>query len=287
MPFSTIITNILYGITIGAAYALIASGLSLVFGVMGVLNFAHGGLAMFGAYIGLTIVRLTGNFWFALFFAPVVVAVVGGIIERFSIRRLYGQNILYTLLLTFGIGMIFSNAVLLIWGGDLHAIKLPSYFQGFVKILGLYYPKFRLFVLAFSCLLIGFIWVFLNRSRWGAVIRAGLSDIETVEAFGINIRRVFSLLFIICSGIAAVAGVVIGAMRSVNNVMDIDFINGAFVVIVLGGLGSFKGALVGSLILGLTEAFGAQAMPGLSKFTTWALMAVVLLIRPEGLFPEK
>jgi branched-subunit amino acid ABC-type transport system permease component len=130
-----------------------------------------------------------------------------------------------------------------------------------VKILGLYYPKFRLFVLAFSCLLIGFIWVFLNRSRWGAVIRAGLSDIETVEAFGINIRRVFSLLFIICSGIAAVAGVVVGAMRSVNNVMDIDFINGAFVVIVLGGLGSFKGALVGSLILGLTEAFGAQAMP--------------------------
>ena len=286
MFFSTIIPNILYGITIGAAYALIASGLSLIFGVMGVLNFAHGGFAMLGAYMGLTLVRLTGNFWLALLLAPLIIALIGGIIEIISIRRLYGKDVLFTLLLTYGISMVFSNAVLIIWGGDQHSIQLPSYFKGFISIFGVYYPKFRLFVLVFSCLLVGFLWIFLNRSRWGSVIRAGMFNMEIVEAFGINIHRVFNLLFMICSGIAAVAGVIIGAMRSINNVMDVDFIIGATIVIVIGGLGSFEGAILGSLILGLAEAFG-QIIPGFAKFTTYVLMAVILVLKPEGLLSKK
>jgi branched-subunit amino acid ABC-type transport system permease component len=287
VSFSILMTNLLYGITIGSAYALIASGLSIILGVMGVLNFAHGSFVMLGAYTGFTIVKLTGNFWFSLFLAPLGIALLGGIIERFMVCRLYGKDVLFTLLLTFGISMVIANAVLLIWGGTPYSIQVPYYFKGFINLFGLYYPRFRLFVLVFSFLLVSFLWIFLNRSRWGLVIRAGLFDIETVEAFGIDIYRVFHLLFIFCSGIAAVAGVIIGAMRSINPVMDADFITVALIVIVIGGLGSFKGALVGSLILGLAEAFGAQAIPGFAKFTTWAIMAAVLLLRPEGLFSER
>lgn len=287
MTFSTIITNLLYGFTIGSTYVLIASGLSLIFGVMGVLNFAHGSFVMLGAYIGFTLVKLTGNFWLSLFLAPLAISLLGGMIEVLMIRRLYGKSILATLLLTFGLSLVFSNTVLLIWGGNQYSIQVPYYFKGFINLFGVYYPKFRLFVFIFSCLLVGFLWFFLNRCRWGLVIRAGLFDMEIVEAFGTDIYRVFRLVFIFCSGIAAVAGVIIGAMRSINPVMDVDFITVALIVIVIGGLGSFKGALIGSLILGMAEAFGAQVIPGLAKFTTWILMAAILLLRPEGLLPER
>lgn len=287
MNFTVIMCCLLYGITVGAAYALIASGLSIILGVMGVLNFAHGSLVMLGAYVGFTFVTFTGNFWLSLLLAPLVIAFVGGIIEAFMVRRLYGKDILLTLLLTFGLSMVFSNLVLLIWGGDQHSIQLPSYFQGFIKMFGVYYPKFRFFVLVFSCLLVSVLSILLNRSRWGLVIRAGMFNIEMVEACGINVDRVFNLIFFFCSGLAAVAGVIIGAMRSLNPVMDVEFITMALVVIVIGGLGSFPGALIGSLILGLAQSFGATADPRFAKYTTWTLMVIVLLLRPEGLLPEK
>ncbi|HVN23271.1 MAG TPA: branched-chain amino acid ABC transporter permease [Syntrophorhabdales bacterium] len=287
MSFSGFLTNLLYGITIGSAYTLIASGLSIVFGVMGVLNFAHGSFVMLGAYTGLTIMNVTGNFWLSLTLAPLAVALLGGIVERSMVSRLYGKDVPSTLFLTFGLSMVFSNVVLLIWGGSHYSIQLPSYFKGFINLAGMYYPKFRLFVLLFSCALVAVLWLFLSRSRWGLPIRAGLHDLETVEAFGIDIYRVFSVLFIICSGLAAVAGVIIGSMRSINPMMDLDLITVALIVIVIGGLGSFKGALIGSLILGLAEAFGAQAAPGFAKFTTWVIMALVLILRPKGLFSER
>lgn len=287
MTFSSFVTNLLYGITIGSAYTLIASGLSIVFGVMGVLNFAHGSFVMLGAYAGLTIMKVTGNFWLSLTLAPLGVALIGGIVEKSMISRLYGKDIPSTLFLTFGLSMVFSNAVLLIWGGSHYSIQLPDYFKGSINLAGIYYPRFRLFVLVFSCVLVAVLWLFLSRSRWGLPIRAGLFDLETVEAFGINIYRVFSILFIVCSGLAAVAGVIIGSMRSINPMMDLDLINVALIVIVIGGLGSFKGALIGSLILGLAEAFGAQAAPGFAKFTTWVIMALILILRPKGLFSER
>jgi branched-subunit amino acid ABC-type transport system permease component len=287
MTFSTVMVNLLYGITIGSAYTLIASGFTIIFGVMGVLNFAHGGFVMLGAYVGFTIVKLTKNFWVSLFLAPLGIALLGGIVEKFLVSRFYGKDIHFTLFLTFGLGMVFSNAVLLIWGGAPQSIQLPHYFKGFINLFGIYYPKFRLFVLIFCFLLVIFLWIFLAHSRWGSVIRAGLFNIEIIEAFGTDIYRVFSLLFIFCSGIAAVAGVIIGAMRSINPVMDLDFILIALSVVVIGGLGSFKGSLIGSLILGLAEAFGAQTIPGFAKFTTWAIMVAVILFRPKGLFPER
>ena len=287
MDYITLMSCLLYGITIGAAYALIASGLSIILGLMGVLNFTHGSLVMLGAYVGFTVVNLIGNFWLSLLLAPVVVALIGGVVEALMIRRLYGKDILLTLLLTFGLSLVFSNAVLIIWGGDQYSYKLPFYFSGFFQIFGVYYPKFRLFVLVFSVTLVILLTILLNRSRWGLVIRAGMFNLEIVEAFGIKIHRVFNLLFVFCSGLAAVAGVIIGAMRSLNPSMDVEFITVALVVIVIGGLGSFKGALIGSLILGLAQSFGGTLIPGFAKYVTWTLMVIILLLRPEGLIPEK
>ncbi len=286
VDLSLLLTNLLYGVTIGSALILIASGLSLTFGVMGVLNFAHGGLCMLGAYFGHTLVQATGNFWLALIVAPLLVAGIGILMEAFTIRPLYGLHPLYQLLLTVGLAMVIANTVLLIWGGDQLSITLPAYFKGYVHFFGLDYPRFRLFVLLFSAALAFALWVALKRTKWGIVIRAGMHDLETVNAFGINIYRVFSAVFAIGAALAAVAGVIIGAMRALNPEMDFELLTSALLVIVIGGMGSFRGAVVGSLLLGITDAFGAQFFTGVAKFTVWALMVLVLLFRPEGLLKE-
>jgi len=286
LDISLLLTNLLYGITIGSALILIASGLSLTFGVMGVLNFAHGGLCMLGAYFGYTLVQASGNFWLAMILAPLIVAVIGILMESFTIRPLYGLNPLYQLLLTVGLGMIIANAVLLFWGGDQHSITLPGYFKGYVNLFGIFYPRFRLFVLLFSAAIAITLWIIIRRSKWGIVIRAGMHDLETVSAFGINIYRVFTVVFACGSGLAALAGVIIGSMRAINPEMDFELLTSALLVVVIGGLGSFRGAVVGSLLLGITDAFGAQFFTGAAKFTVWILMVVVLLFRPEGLLKE-
>ena len=286
MDLSLLLTNLLYGVTIGSALILIASGLSLTFGVMGVLNFAHGGLCMLGAYLGYTLVQVTGNFWLSLVLAPLIVAGISILLEAFTIRPLYGLNPLYQLLLTVGLAMIIANTVLLTWGGDQLSITLPPYFKGYVHFFGLDYPRFRLFVLLFSATIAAILWITIRRTKWGIVIRAGMHDLETVNAFGINIYRVFTIVFAIGAGLAALAGVIIGSMRAINPEMDFELLTSALLVVVIGGMGSFRGAVVGSLLLGITDAFGAQFFTGAAKFSVWFLMVVVLLFRPEGLFKE-
>ncbi len=286
MDLSLLLTNLLYGVTIGSALILIASGLSLSFGVMGVLNFAHGGLCMLGAYLGYTLVQVSGNFWLALLVAPLIVAALGALLEILTLRPLYGLNPLYQLLLTVGLAMIIANVVLRLWGGDQLSITLPSYFKGYVHFLGIDYPRFRLFVLLFSGLIAVALWLTLRRSKWGLVIRAGMHDLETVSAFGINIHRVFTVVFACGAGLAALAGVIIGSMRAINPEMDFELLTTALLVIVIGGMGSFRGAVVGSLLLGVVDAFGAQFFTGTAKFTVWFLMVLILLFRPEGLVKE-
>jgi branched-subunit amino acid ABC-type transport system permease component len=286
LDLSLLLTNLLYGVTIGSALILIASGLSLTFGVMGVLNFAHGGLCMLGAYLGYTLVQVTGNFWLSLVLAPLIVAGISILLEAFTIRPLYGLNPLYQLLLTVGLAMIIANTVLLTWGGDQLSITLPPYFKGYVHFFGLDYPRFRLFVLLFSATIAAILWITIRRTKWGIVIRAGMHDLETVNAFGINIYRVFTIVFAIGAGLAALAGVIIGSMRAINPEMDFELLTSALLVVVIGGMGSFRGAVVGSLLLGITDAFGAQFFTGAAKFSVWFIMVVVLLFRPEGLFKE-
>jgi branched-subunit amino acid ABC-type transport system permease component len=286
LDLSLLLTNLLYGVTIGSALILIASGLSLTFGVMGVLNFAHGGLCMLGAYLGYSIVQVTGNFWLSLILAPLIMAGIGVFMEGLAIRPLYGLNPLYQLLLTVGLAMVIANTVLLIWGGDQLSINFPPYFKGHVHFWGLDYPRFRLFVLLFSAAVATILWITISRTKWGIVIRAGMYDLETVNAFGINIYRVFTIVFAVGAGLAALSGVIIGSMRAINPEMDFELLTSALLVIVIGGMGSFRGAVVGSLLLGVTDAFGAQFFTGAAKFTVWVLMVLVLLFRPEGLLKE-
>jgi branched-subunit amino acid ABC-type transport system permease component len=279
-------TTVLYGLTIASALILIASGLSLIFGIVGVVNFVHGSFCMLGAYVGFSVVAATGSFWLALCAAPVAVTAVALVIERFGLRPLYQLGHLYQLFLTFALSLVFSNVVLWIWGGDTLSIPKPVFLSGFVMIAGIAYPKFRLFVLVFSTVLALGLWWLIARTTWGAVLRAGLHDLELVEAFGIDTRRLVMSVFALGAGLAAVAGVIVGTMRNVNPEMDLDLINSALLVVVIGGLGSFRGAVAGSLILGLADSFGAQLWPGLSKFTPWIVMAGVLLWRPEGLMKD-
>ncbi|HET7343459.1 MAG TPA: branched-chain amino acid ABC transporter permease [Methylomirabilota bacterium] len=286
MSLELLLVSVLYGLTIASALILIASGLSLIFGIVGVVNFAHGSFCMLGAYVGYSIAAATGSFWLAVLLAPPVVAVVALVIERLGLRPLYRLGHLYQLFLTFALSLVFSNLVLWTWGGDALSIPKPRYLSGFIVLGGITYPRFRLFVLLFSGALALALWWVIARTTWGAVLRAGLHDIELVEAFGIDTDRLVMTVFALAAALAAVAGVVVGTMRNVNPEMDLDLINSALLVVVIGGLGSFRGAVVGSLVLGLADSFGAALWPGLAKFMPWIVMAAVLLWRPEGLMKE-
>lgn len=283
MSFNLFLTNLLYGLTIGSALILIASSLSLIFGVMGVVNFAHGALAMLGAYLGYTLILVKFNFWAALVVAPLIVGIAALALEVITLRPIYGKDPLLQFFLTYGLAMIIANLVLHIWGGDALGIDKPAFLRGPVIILGVYYPKFRLFVFVFSAVLAIALWLFITRTTWGVILRAGIHNRELVEAFGINMSRVFSVVFAMGSALAAVAGIILGTMRNLNPEMDADLILGGLVAVVIGGLGSFRGAVLGALLIGLAESFGAQVMPGFSKFTVYIVMVIILLWRPEGL----
>ena len=182
MDIPTLITTILHGLTLGMVLMLVAGGLTIIFGVLEVLNSAHGSLYMLGAYFGFKTVYLTGSFWLALLIAPLTVGVVAFVIEFFSLRPLYGRPPLHHLLLTFGISLIVQNGIKFIWGNDIYSIEMPEFLAGATNLFGIYYPTYRLFVLLFSVVLAIVIWLFISKTRWGVVVRAGTEDIETLEA---------------------------------------------------------------------------------------------------------
>jgi branched-subunit amino acid ABC-type transport system permease component len=286
MSFDLFFTNLLYGLTIGSALILIASSLSIIFGVMGVINFAHGSLCMLGAYFGYTLILWELNFWVALVISPLIVGALALAIEGFTLRPLYGKDPLLQFFLTYGLAMIIGNLVLYFWGADPHGIDKPISLQGPISLASIAYPKFRLFVFIFSAVLAVVLWFFISHTTWGIILRAGIHNRELVGAFGINMSTVFTFVFALGSALAALAGVILGVMRNINPSMDLDLVVGGLIAVVIGGLGSFRGAVLGALIIGLTESFGAQLWPGFAKFAVYIVMVAVLLWRPEGLIKE-
>jgi len=286
MDISTLVTIILHGLTLGMVLMLVAGGLTIIFGMLEVLNFAHGSLYMLGAYFGFTTVLLTGSFWLALLIAPIAVGVVGFIIEFFSLRPLYGRPPLHHLLLTFGISLIVQNTIKFIWGNDIYSIEMPEFLAGATNLFGVYYPTYRLFVLIFSVVLAIVIWLLISKTRWGVVVRAGTEDIETLEAHGIDTRKVFTFVFVAGAAFAAVGGVVVAPMRTVYPQMGVDIIIDAFIVVIVGGLGSIRGAVIGALIIGQAIQLGAVFLTGFADASIYIVMAVILLFRPSGLVPE-
>ncbi len=280
----SILRATLLGLQLGVTFALVAAGLTLIFGMMDVINFAHGALYMLGGYFGYTIATQFGSFWAALVLAPIIVGVLGAAMEKFTLRPLYGRNPLYHILLTYGLAVMIQGVVLEVWGASSQQIPRPGQFTGSITVGPVTYPTYWLFVLVVSTVILTVIWYAIENSNLGILMRASAHDTEMVNALGIDVSKVFTGVFVFGAALAALAGVLLGATRSVNPGMGAGIIIEAFVIVVIGGLGSFKGAVYAALLIGLVTAYGALVAPTLTELFLFVLMAVVLLVRPSGLF---
>ncbi len=285
MPFvPDFFAQALNGLSYGVLLFLLSVGLTLIFGMLDVVNLAHGSFYMLGAYAGLTLIAATGNFWLALIAAPLAVGGVGALIERSCLRPLYRRPPLDQVLLTFGLVYVLEDLVKWIWGGRIRSIPPPDLFSGSVKLLGATIPSYRLFVIAFGLAMAVALWLLIERTRLGAIIRAGVFDVEMTSGLGINIHRVFTAVFAFGAALGGLSGVIAGPMQSAYPAMGVGILIPALIVVVVGGLGSLKGSLAGSLIIGQAETFGKAWLPDAAMLIIYVVMALVMLARPQGLF---
>ena len=274
----------LNGLAYGVLLFLLSVGLTLIFGMLDVVNLAHGSYYMLGAYAGLTLIAAMGSFWLALLVAPLAVALIGAAVERTCLRPLYRRGPLDQVLLTFGLIYVFEDLVKWIWGGRIRSIPTPALFSSSVTVFGATIPSYRLFVIGFGLAVAVVLWALIEKTRLGAIIRAGVFDPEMTAGMGINIQRVFTGVFAFGAGLAGLSGVIAGPIQSAYPPMGASILVPALIVVVVGGLGSLKGSLVGSLIIGQAETFGKAWLPGASMLIIYVVMALILLFRPQGLF---
>ena len=277
------VTQTFNGVSYGALLFLLASGLSLIFGVMRVVNLAHGSYFMLGGYVGLSVVWRTGSYVLALAAGALVLAVVGMAMERLFLRRLPGQT-LGQVLMTIGFALIFQDLALLIWGGDPYAIRPPSILAGVLTAGPGRFPIYRIFIIVVAVVVGAALWLALDRTRVGAMIRAAVDDPEMAQGIGIRVPRISLGVFGLGAALAAFGGVVGAGFLGVYPGLDFEILPYAFVVVIVGGLGSLPGAMVGSLLVGLLDNFGKALFPELSYFTLFAPMALILALKPTGLF---
>ena len=277
------VTQTFNGLSYGALLFLLASGLSLIFGVMRVVNLAHGSYFMLGGYVGLSVAWRTGSYVLALLVGAVVIALVGIAMERLFLRRLPGQT-LGQVLMTIGFALIFQDVALLIWGGDPYTIRVPAQLTGVVIAGPGRFPIYRIFIVAVAVVVGAVLWLVLDRTRVGAMIRAAVDDAEMAQGVGIRVPRVSLGVFALGAALAAFGGVVGAGFLGVYPGLDFEILPYAFVVVIVGGLGSLPGAMVGSLMVGLLDNFGKALFPELSYFTLFAPMALILALKPTGLF---
>jgi branched-chain amino acid transport system permease protein len=275
--------QLLNGLTFGALLFLVSSGFTLIFGLMRIVNLAQGSLYLIGGYIGLSVIRATGSYWLALLGGAVAVGLIGLAIERGLLQRVRGRP-MSEILLTVGLSFIAADLALAIWGGDPQTLSVPDGIDGKATIFGVTYPVFRLVVLGLGVVVAVGLWALLEHTRIGAIVRAGVDDREMVAALGINVKAVFAGVFALGALLAGLAGVVGGAYLSLYPGADTEILTYSLVVVVIGGLGSLRGAIVGSLMVGLVYDFGQSLVPDLAYFVVFAPMALVLLLRPQGLF---
>jgi len=275
--------QILNGITFAALLFLVASGFTLIFGLMRVANLTHGALYLMSGYVGLTIVRRTGSFALALVVAMIFGGILGFLIQRIFLRRVKG-SVLSEVLLTIGITFILADIALMIWGGDPQTVRVPTILGGPIRMFGFIYPRFRMVTLALGIIIAAGLWFVQNRTRVGSIIRAGVDDAEMVSVLGINIPVVFTLVFVAGAMLAGFAGVIGGGFLSLYRGADSEILLFSLVVIIVGGMGSLRGAIIGSLMVGLLDSFGKALYPEIAYFTIFGPMAIVLAIRPQGLF---
>jgi len=281
---ATVTIQLFNGLVVGMIYALIGIGLTLILGLLDIPNFAHGALYALGAYLLLQLLGLTGSFWLGLLIAPVVVFILSMLLERLLIRPLYPVGSNYVLLFTFAVSVIVQELIILVWGPVGFSVLPPSILAGSVE-LGLFsYPRYHIFVMLVSVAVILALWLLLERTRYGAIMRAGIENKTMVSALGIDVYRLFTLGFGLGAYLAALAGVLMAPIRGLMPYMGVDILPFAFVVVALGGLGNIIGAIAAGLIIGVTQSLTTQFWPQGSTITIFAVMAAILLIRPQGLF---
>ncbi|WP_255152059.1 branched-chain amino acid ABC transporter permease [Halorarius halobius] len=279
-----LITQVLNGIALGMILVLIAFGLSIIFGLMGVVNFAHGEFLLVGTYTALTVFTVSGSFLAALLVAPLVVAVLGALVERFTLRPIYERDILLQLLLTFGLAEIIREVVMIIWGRTGTSFPTPSWADQTLDFAVFNYPMYRLFVIVVAAVIVVAVYLFLTRTDTGLIIRGATADREMVNALGIDVKQTFLVVFAIGSAIAGVAGALIGPLRSAYPTLGIDLIIPAFVVVVVGGLGSLRGSILAGLLIGELMVLTGVVYSPMSNVIIFVFMALLLLVRPRGLF---
>lgn len=284
MDLSLIAMQLFSGIALGAILVMAALGLSIIFGMLGVVNFAHGALFMVGAYAGLWVASLTGSFWWGLLVAPIAIGVFGMAVEFFLIRPLYGRSVDDPLLLTFGLGYVLVEAVRIVFGSDGIPFPTPSALRGVVNLGIGYFPIYRLFVIGVVCAILLGLWLLLEKTKFGLIVRAGARDPQIMRVLGIDIGKVWLLVFGVGVGLTALGGVLAAPMRTVNPEMGSLVLAEAFVVTVIGGMGSLVGSVVAGLLVGIAVSMTALFAPEMAQIVMFALMALVLLVRPQGLF---
>ena len=275
--------SLLNGLTFAALLFIVASGFTLIFGLLRIVNLAHGALYLFGGLVGYAAAQATGSFVVGVVAAMAFAAVLGAALDRGLLRFVRGYE-LRQVLLTLGVAFILNDMALVIWGGDTLTVPMPDTLMGALNIGSLYYPKFRIFVLLLGILVFAGLWLLLNRTRLGALIRAGVDDPETIEALGIDIRRIFLLTFMLGAALAGLGGVIGGAFLTLYPSADSEILVFSLAVVIIGGRGSLAGAAVGALLVGLLNAFGQVMFPELAYFAIFGPMALLLAFRPLGLF---
>jgi len=279
--------QLLNALTLAGLLFLVSAGLSLVFGILRVVNFAHGVFYMLGAYLGFTTVMLSGWFWPALVIVPPVVGTLGALIESTTLRFIYRRPPIYQLLLTFGLALILEESLRILYGPTAKGIEPPVFLQGALSLGSLLYPRYRLFVVALSLVVALAVWLFLRKTRAGLVIRAVAQNSEMADCLGADVARVRTLVFGAACALAGLGGVAAAPMTTAYLGMGISVIVDAFVVVVIGGLGSIGGSIAGSLIVGAAQTWGAFYLPETAMVIMYAVMGAILIFRPWGLFGEE
>lgn len=276
--------NILNGLTFAALLFIVASGFTLIFGLLRIVNLAHGALYLTGGYVGYWVASHTGGGFFAgLLAAMACVALAGFALDQGLLRFVRGFE-LRQVLLTLGVAFIINDMLLVVFGGDTFTVPAPTVLRGAINMGGLFYPKYRLFVLGLGVVLFVLLWLLLYKTRLGALIRAGVDDREMIEAMGINIRRIFLLTFMLGSALAGLGGAVGGAFLTLYPSADAEILVFSLAVVIIGGCGSLAGAAVGAIMVGLLNSIGQVMFPEFAYFVIFGPMALILAFRPLGLF---
>ena len=281
-----VVFNLFNGLIIGAFYALMALGLSLIMNLSGVINFAHGGFLAIGAYLAFTLMPYVG-FWGGLLLAPILTAAIGLVVERLLIRRLYGRDPLYSLLLTFGLAFMIEDGTRYIWGAQSLPYQVPGFLTSPLSTHFFFLTGYRVFMVVLVTLAVGGLFFVLNYTRLGMRIRAGTLDLDTVSVLGVNVRFLRNINFGLGIYLAGLAGVLAAGMLGLQPTIGTNLIMPSFVAIIVGGLGSLPGTLLGGLLIGVASGITTVFWPSASEAVMYVMMGLVLLVRPRGLLGEE